>query len=460
MKTMRNILSLITIVVLNTRHLVIGDNYSNTRTVSVAAPPILSPPPPPPIMDPSTGIDMANKGNNPIGQLAGYVKDSFLRMKDGTVQLYTNHKRCNEIRAKQRDYLSIKAASLPTNEQGPAKKYRVSAGGITYEEFDFLTKGKEDRGKLANIVFMMFFAPNFVPYAFMFFPEMLPSPFAMPGHKMGGMPHTKWHDVSRERAHAVVQTMLELEKSARVAPMLSNLNPFGKGRTKRMMERMDRLGRDIGGLLVADNASGTRGAELVSKVLENEIYSTDRPSKDKVNLANLPTAVIKGLGRALEAPSFNSLIPTFIVRGKILNTLKQIENADRFLVEQNINLNTLNTELLQEACSARLIGVLGRTNEEMVEGLTSWLETTVKYPEKIVKDTGVYYNGNLARASLLCYNLLDGARDGRSASYLPRLLYQGQMYNNRDVQSTPQIQNQDGSDKRIKWYIKINKNTV
>jgi hypothetical protein len=449
MKIMKNLASLISIVVLNTGYLVVGDNNNKVPTVSVVAPIIATPPP---IMDPST--DMENKGNNPIGQLAGYVKDSFVRMKDGTVQLYTNHKRCNEIRAKQRDYLAIKAASLPTNEQRTAKKYHVSAGGITYEEFDFLTKGKEDRGKLANIVFMMFFAPNFVPYAFMFFPEMLPSPFALPLNKMG-MPHTKWHDISRERTHAVIQTMFELEKAARVAPMLSNLNPFGKGRTRKMMERMDRLGHDIGGLLVAENASGSRGVELVSKVLENELYSTERPSKDKANLSCLPTAVIKGLGRALEAPSFNSLIPTFIVRGKILNTLKQIENADRFLVEQNIDLKSLNTELLQEACSARLIGVLGRSNEEMVQGLTSWLETTVKHPEKIVKETGVYYNGNLARASLLCYNLLDGARDGRSASYLPRLLYQGQMYSST-VQTAHQIQNESKdtstSSKKVKWY--------
>jgi LETM1-like protein. len=382
MKVMKSVTSLITTkFLLNNGYSVLGDKSSNIRTVSAVAPVVASPPPPP-IMDSST--DMVNKGNNPVGQLFGYVKDSFVRMKDGTVQLYTNHKRCNEIRAKQRDYLAIQAASLPNNEQRAAKKYHISAGGITYEEFDFLTKGKEDRGKLANVMFMMFFAPNFVPYAFMFFPEMLPSPFAMPLHKLG-MPHTKWHDISRERSHAVIQTMLELEKAARVAPMLSNLNPFGKGRTRKMMERMDRLGRDIGGLLVAENASGARGAKLVSKVLESEVYSKERPTKDKANLACLPTAVIKGLGRALEAPSFNSLIPTFIVRGKILNTLKQIENADRFLVEQNIDLTSLNTELLQEACSARLIGVLGRSHEEMVEGLASWLETAVKYPEKLSK---------------------------------------------------------------------------
>jgi hypothetical protein len=231
---------------------------------------------------------------------------------------------------------------------------------------------------------------------------------------------------------------------------MANLNPFGKGRTKRVMERMERLGHDIGGLLVTQNASGSTGAVLVSNILKNEIYSTEKPSKNKINLACMPKAVIKGLGRALEAPSFNSLIPTFIVRGKILNNLKQIENADRFLVEQNIDLNTLNTALLQEACSTRLMGVLGRSNEEMVEGLTSWLESTVKYPERLVKDTGVHYNGNLARACLLCYNLLEGARDDRSASYLPRLLYQGQMYSSC-AQAPSEIQSEQSEKGKLKW---------
>jgi hypothetical protein len=380
------------------------------------------------VVQPSPVIDVVateSKGN-PVGQLAGYVKGSFLRMKDGSVQLYSNHKRCNEIRTKQKEYLSFAAASLPEMEQKIATKYTVSAGGISYEEFDFLTKGKDDRGKLANIVFMMFFAPNFVPYAFMFFPDMLPSPFAMPVNKMG-LPQSKWHDISRERTHAVVQALLDLEKAARVAPMLANLNPFGKGKTRRMMERMDGFGHDIGGILLANNAIGKQGGELVLEVLKDEIYTTEKPKKEHANLVSMPKAIMNGLGRALEAPSFNTLIPTFIVRGKVLNNLKAIENADQFLVAQNIDLKSLSAELLQEACSDRLIGGLGRTGDEMVQRLESWLDNTVRQPGILVEKTGVYYNGNLARAALLCYNALDGGRDGRSASYLPRLLYQGQM---------------------------------
>ena len=129
-----------------------------------------------------------DSGTNPVFQLAGYVKDSFVRMKDGSVQLYTNHKKCNEIRSKQKEYLEKIASTLPKEEQKAAKKYYPSAGGITYEEFDFLQKGKEDRGRLANTVFMMVFAPNFVPYAFMFFPDMLPSSFSTPANTLPKVP--------------------------------------------------------------------------------------------------------------------------------------------------------------------------------------------------------------------------------------------------------------------------------
>ena len=386
---------------------------------------------PPPAIEP---IATQSKGN-PVGQLAGYLKDSVVRMKDGSVQLYSNHKRCNDIRTKQRSYLSLAAATLPENEQKAAMKYNVSAGGISYEEYNFLGKGKEDRGKLANIMFMMVFSPNFVPYAFMFFPEMLPSPFAKPMKNMG-LPHTKWHEISRERTHAVVQTLLDLEKAARIAPMISNINPFGKGKTRRMMEQMDRLGHDIGGLLLANDATGARGAELALKVLKDEIYTIEKPKKNHANLVSFPNAVVNGLGRALEAPSFNTLIPTFIVRGKVLNALKKIETADQFLVAQNIDLNSLSPDLLQEACSDRLIGGLGPSEDEMVERLESWLDTTVREPEKIVKKTGAHYNGNFARATLLCYNLLDGTRDGASASYLPRLLFQGQMSSSQTIENS------------------------
>ena len=383
-----------------------------------------------------------DSGTNPVFQLAGYVKDSFVRMKDGSVQLYTNHKKCNEIRSKQKEYLEKIASTLPKEEQKAAKKYYPSAGGITYEEFDFLQKGKEDRGRLANTVFMMVFAPNFVPYAFMFFPDMLPSSFSTPANK--GMGFSKWDMISRERSHSVLQAMIDLERSARVAPILSNLNPFGKGKTKRMMERMDKLAHACGAVLSADGAVGSNGAELVMNILEDEIYSEAKPKKDRTSLTILPKSIVKGLGRAMDAPSSNSFLPTFLVRGKILNSLAQIQASDEFLVDQGIDLTTLSTDLLQEACSKRLIGVPGRTHEEMIDGLSSWLDLSVKEPSKKVAETGYHYNGNLARASLLTYNAVDAARDVRTSSFLPRLMYQGHLYSSTSNTSpSPSLVNEE-----------------
>ena len=372
-----------------------------------------------------------NTKKNPVFQLAGYVKDSFLRMKDGSVQLYTNHQTCNEIRSKQKDHLSMLSLSLPESQRKAAKKYRVNAGGISYQEFDFLQKGKEDRSRLANIVFMMVFAPNFVPYAFMFFPEMLPSSFQMP-MKAGAI--SKFDTLSRERTHAVLQTMIDVERSARVAPLISNINPFGKGKTKRTMEKMEKFGHACGALLAADGASGSTGAELVIKVLEDEIYTKEEPTKGRTALTIIPKPIIKGLGKALEAPSStNAFLPAFLLRGKVLNCLTQITAADEFLVTQQVDLKTLSSDLLQDACSKRLISVgPGSTNEEMVTGLSSWLDLAVRKPSEKMSSSGsssqLHYNGNLLRAALLSFNAVDAARDTRSSSFLPRLMYQGQLY--------------------------------
>jgi len=98
-------------------------------------------------------------------------------------------------------------------------------------------------------------------------------------------------------------------------------------------------------------------------------------------------------------------------------------------------LRTLTPELLQEACSRRLIGGPGRSVEEMVDGLSVWLDLAVKRPLDVVKSSNslnggeLYYNGNLARMALLSYNAIGGARDARSSSFLPRLMYQGPLYN-------------------------------
>ena len=392
-------------------------------------------------------------GKNPVLQLANYVKDSVVRMKDGSVELYTNHKQCNSIRSKQKDFLAKAALLLPESERKAATKYRASAGGVTYEEFDFLQKGKDDRGKLANVVFMMVFAPNFVPYAFMFFPEMLPSPFAM----NSSVGFNKIEMISRERTHAVLHAMIDIERSTRVAPLLSNLNPFGKNKQKRTMENLERLANAGGALLSADGAVGPKGAELIVNVLKDEIYTKEKPKKDRTSLTILPKPIVKGLGRAMEAPASNQFLPTFLMRGKVLNALVQIKASDEFLVDQDVDLDSLHVDLLQDACSKRLIGGPARTKKEMIDALSNWLDLSVREPAQTCQESGLHYNDNLLRAALLSYNAVDASRDPRSSSYLTRVMYQGQMYSNGNGMGVRQLQVKQADGVTDKWFNKAKK---
>eukprot|EP00957_Ditylum_brightwellii_P159421 12135408-Ditylum_brightwellii.AAC.1 len=95
------------------------------------------------IVDAALPVEGSGGGGNPIVQLAGYVKDSVVRMKDGTVELYTNHQKCNEIRSKQQLYAKLHDIK--------GKAAIAKAGGISYAEFDFLQRGKEDRSKLTQL---------------------------------------------------------------------------------------------------------------------------------------------------------------------------------------------------------------------------------------------------------------------------------------------------------------------
>jgi len=534
------------------------------------------------------------KNKNLMIQLGQYLVDSFARAKDGTVQLYANHRRCNQIREKQRQYRFSKTAQHTSQYQGqglgqgqesPSAKHIKPNLGITYDEFLFLQQGKEDRGKLANILFMMVFAPNFVPYAFMFFPDMLPSPFSpmqqqkqqQQQQKLGNIVspeahHTKtflvspsldkntaasstgiykYHDaLSRQQTHVVVSTLLELEKNSCTASFWDSLNPFGKNKTKKKLDELDEMNNQVALFLTRtsnhlplDSSSSTttstfktskqswihtfssssklsssssvaaashksqssssssysssysthdlpskdvtsaivheygsdKGPFAVMKTLQHKLYSKDIPmEKNEAQLVMLPKSILSGLDQLLSlafttpigmssrsrsnSGSSNSnafltsLLPKFILRGKVLNYLKQIEEADEFLIDSKTNLNTLSKDILQSTCQKRLMGGPERTEQELRESLSTWLDCTVVLPRKrcsvyakksvsssalvasttatlppttTTKRATLYFNGNLARAALLCYNALEGARDSRNASYLPRLLFTG-----------------------------------
>jgi hypothetical protein len=256
----------------------------------------------------------------------------------------------------------------------------------------------------------------------------MPGPFA--AQPVGE--ETPWEAVSRVRSHTVISTLLAIEQGARLPPSLSKLNPFGRNGANRAMVRMQTMGLQAASLLVTPGAEKTNGADIIMDALRSEYLTESPPTPEVLRLNTVPKPIVKGLSQCIEAKSgasFDFILPSFLIRGRVMNHLKKISDADDFLVKEGVDLTTLNTELLTEACRDRLIGGPRRTDEEMKVGLERWLELVVTQPETAVKTKGLHYNGNLARTTLMCYNALDGVRDMRSASYLPRLLFQGQIGN-------------------------------
>ena len=357
------------------------------------------------------------KTTNPIGQLTNYVKTTIVNFKNGLGQMNTDHKRCNNIRAKQRTYATTQGTKRPRGLKG------VQTGGITYEEYDFLRKGLVDRNKLFAVVMVSLCLPNYFVYYLWSFPDMMPSPF---------LKGTDTSNIDRERNHAVISTLLDIEKGAKVAPWTSKLNPFGRKATERAMARLDNFITMGCNAMEEYGASGPAGGKLLLKKLKMELYTSTPLTKQQKLLAGniIPKQIMKGLSKAIGADPLNKGSSPFGI-----GTVKHIESvtlADEFLVNQGVDIDTINDQLLAEACSARLIGNPGWSTEERREALTSWLqETEIKPKERVTRyknsgDIHVHYNANLARAALMCYNAVDGTRDVRSDARLTRAMYQGQ----------------------------------
>ena len=349
---------------------------------------------------------------NPVLQLLGYVKDSMVNFKDGLSQMNSDHKRCNDIRTKQREYAKDNGFSRPRGLKG------IQTGGVSYEEYDFLRKGLVDRNKLFAVTLVATCLPNYFVYYMWSFPDMLPGPFLK--MKDAG-------EISRERCHAVISTLLDIEKGARVAPWSSKLNPFGKKATERAMERLRKLGDLACDSFEEKGAIGPSGGALILKKMRNELYTKDPPSKQRLLLAGniIPKQIVKGLGKAISADPFTKGASPFGIG--LVKHVEYVTLADEFLVDQKVDIDSINSVLLAEACSARLIGGHGSTDEERKEALFQWLEQTEITPKEETKNGAGHFNGNLARAALMCYNAIDSTRDSRSDSRLLRMMYRGQM---------------------------------
>jgi len=240
----------------------------------------------------SQALPADQQSTNPLVQLASYVKNSIVSFKDGLGQMNADHRRCNGIRAKQVNCAKVKGIKRPRGVKG------IQVGGISFEEYDFLRKGLVDRNKLFAVIMVSVCLPNYFVYYMWSFPDMLPSPF---------MNAKSAVEMSRERCHAVISTMLDIEKSSRIPPWSSKLNPFGKRATDRAMDRLKGMISAGSSVMEEYGASGTAGGRMMLTMLRPQIYSTTPITKQQSLLAGnvVPKQILKGLGKAIGADPLN-----------------------------------------------------------------------------------------------------------------------------------------------------------
>ncbi|KAL3805225.1 hypothetical protein ACHAW5_010038 [Stephanodiscus triporus] len=384
----------------------------------------------------TTSSSPSQPSSNPLVQLATYVRDTAVNFKNGIGEMNSAHRRCNGIREKQRRHAeSVLGTSRPRGIRG------IQVGGISYEEYDFLRKGLVDRNKLFAVIMVSLCLPNYFVYYLWSFPDMMPGPFMKSQRDA--------NEISRQRCHAVISVMMDVERGARIAPWSSKLNPFGRGATERAMSRLGDLVESGCSLMAEAGIRGPDGGGTVLRRLGPMIRSSSPITKQQRLLTGkgddmvLLKKLTKGLTKAINADPLNKGASPFGIGA--VQHIESVALADKFLVDQGIDVYEIDSRLIEEACSARLIGGPKWTDEERKEALVSWLREVEIAPRgeasttKVEEEDGnnvvvqqqeqqqqrCYYNGNMARAVLMCYNAVDGTRDARSDSRLVRVMYQG-----------------------------------
>lgn len=427
-----------------------------------------------------TGISVTSE-KNMVLSLVAYLKDSVVRTVSGCGQLWTNHGRCNEIRKKQtlfRESLRQQWDTQGRYEQETpkqiSKRLQSQQGGISYEEYIFLQQGKEDRGKVMNLGFLIWGAPRFLPYAMMFNPDMLPSPFQQQKKLTSNIPGESPADnLSRERTQAVLSTLMIMEKQAVAVSggYLDNINIFGKKKQADRKVTLQSVVAETGEFFRlpsrAQNPSTitTRATneqpttQLLLERLAPHLYRTESDfSRSERRLCQVPPCMVQGLERAVTGQGLPGVIaqltPAFMQRSKLVGHIQKVAASDNFLVQSGIDLDTIPKRLLQEACQDRLIAVGShRSIQDMRSSLADWLDSVTSVPplfkisppplasglaaagkgnndaldsadssHTAPSSPAMYYNDNLARMALMGYNACDSVRGSQCKNRLFFLL--------------------------------------
>jgi hypothetical protein len=371
---------------------------------------------------------------NVVSQLASYVKDSVVKTYDSCGALWQNHGKCNAIRKQQSLYREkiaeqweLQGLYAHESRKQVQKRLAQVQGGYSYGEYVFLQKGKEDRGKVLNMAFLMWGAPRFLPYALMFNPDMLPSTFV--NEKKTQSLETPAQRISRERSAAILQTMAKLEQAAKAGGAggyLSKLNIFGKKKQSEQQEKLVNVYDETRHVL----GQGTFSPRPILEKLERAVFRTNEDfSRAEQRLASIPACIVQGLGYAISGQAnagiLASLQPHFLHRGKVVTHLKKVTEADDFLVQADVDLDSIAPRLLRDACSDRMLGGPDWTPSELRQGLRDWLQLAVTEPASRLAHTDgdLYYNGNVARLVLMGFYGCQGARGvGRVEPTLSQLL--------------------------------------
>jgi LETM1-like protein len=425
-----------------------------------------------------------NGGSNVIVTLLTYVKDSVVRTVSSCGQLYSNHGRCNEIRSKLKAHREAvrrewEGSGLYDHETPKQiqKRLQLQQGGISYDEYVFLERGKVDRGKVLNLGFLMWGAPRFLPYALMFNPEMLPSPFQADNKFIDGS-NDMWSNASRERTQAILSTLMIMEQQAAAVTgnFLENLNIFGKQKQAAKRSQLQTVVAETNDFFRTRPltvAPSTPTAQALLQRLSPLLYQVDQDfTRAERRLCHVPPCIVQGLARAVAGQGLPGIVaqltPAFLQRGKLVGHLQKVAAADEFLVQAGIDLETIPKRLLQEACQERLIAVgPHRSATDLRASLSEWLQLSTIQPglylterattsdaTSLSAETGqrleastatstipataeitgtpdssspplVYFNDNLARMALLACNGCAAVRDENSASRLPLSLCAG-----------------------------------
>lgn len=390
---------------------------------------------------------------NVIMQLASYLKNSIVKTVDSCGQLWTNHGKCKEIRqkiAKHREHVreqwDLKGLYQSETRSQLQKRLQQVQGGITFQEYVFLQQGKEDRGKVMNLVFLMWGAPRFLPYALMFNPDMLPSPFKQQQQQDAAsdsssfMVETPAQRIWRERSGIVLQTLADLERHAMSrtsTSFLAKLNIFGKKKQQEQHQKLVQVYQETKQALTPPTVRLTTDA-LVQKLAPLIYRPASLPafSRAEERLVQVPRCIVQGLGRALTGQAVPGLLaslwqPHFLHRNKVVHHLRKVAEADEFLVHATIDLESISPRLLQEACRDRMLGGPDWTAAELRAGLQEWLRVAVREPSQVVassssSDDGtdqMHFNGNVMRMALMAFYGCQGARGvGRIEPTLPQML--------------------------------------